>query len=76
MGHNTTTVHSGIEVCSDAIQYKDFTSPGIDMRARLQYTISTARYDWLLGGSSTSRMWLETAGLTVNGTVTPSVIIY
>ena len=72
MGHDTNTDHWGIEVCADAIQYIDCSSPGVDMRARLQYTISTARYDWLLGGSFTSRMWLETAGLTVNGTITPS----
>ena len=72
MGHDTITDNWGIEVCANAIQYIDFTSPGIDMKARLQYTISTARYDWLLGGSFDSRMWLQTTGLTVNGTISPT----
>ncbi|MFM7983316.1 MAG: tail fiber domain-containing protein, partial [Candidatus Fonsibacter sp.] len=35
-------------------------------------TVSTAQYEWLLGGSFTVRMGLNTTGLTVNGTITPS----
>ncbi|MFM7983206.1 MAG: tail fiber domain-containing protein [Candidatus Fonsibacter sp.] len=72
MGHDTTTTHWGIEVCARDIQYIAFSSPGADMRARLQYTVSPARYDWLLGGRFESRMWLQTTGLTVNGTISPT----
>ncbi len=56
MGHDQTTTHWGIEVCANDIQYIYFTSPGIDMRGRLQYTVSTAQYEWFSGCSFTGRM--------------------
>ncbi|MFM7988040.1 MAG: tail fiber domain-containing protein, partial [Candidatus Fonsibacter sp.] len=59
----------GIEICTDTLQYIDFFTPASDYRARIFYYNSSSDF---INASLTVNMTLNTTGLTVNGTITPS----
>ena len=60
---------SSSELCGVTFAYIDFTTVGIDMKGRMQYTNSTAQFDWYINSTlATSKMILNASGLSVGGT--------
>ncbi|MFM7982458.1 MAG: hypothetical protein ACKPKO_24365 [Candidatus Fonsibacter sp.] len=66
----------GIEICSNFRQFIDFTTPSQNFKGRMIYehfnVTSQGEFRWNKNRSGTTKMTLNTTGLTVNGTVTPS----
>ena len=66
----------GIEIVSNYRQWIDFTTPNNNVRGRMMYEYfsptNPGEFRWNIQGSATAKMTLNTTGLTVNGTVTPS----
>ena len=67
---NDGTISRALELSSDSLDYIDFTSPNSDTKGRFQFNMGTSIFAWYMMYSE--RMSLSTAGLTVQGTVTPS----
>ena len=51
--------------------YIDFTTANTDYKGRFSYSFAADQYDWTVNGT-TVRMSLNTNGLSVVGTITPS----
>ncbi|MFM7980670.1 MAG: tail fiber domain-containing protein, partial [Candidatus Fonsibacter sp.] len=68
--------YGGIEIATYVVQAIDLTTPGNDFKGRLLYehfpSIGQGEFRWKINGSATTKMTLNTTGLTVDGTVTPS----
>ncbi|MFM7988783.1 MAG: tail fiber domain-containing protein, partial [Candidatus Fonsibacter sp.] len=66
----------GIEICANFRQFIDFTTPSQNFKGRMIYehfnVTSQGEFRWYINGSGTTKMTLNTTGLTVNGSVTPS----
>ncbi|MFM7984907.1 MAG: hypothetical protein ACKPKO_36860 [Candidatus Fonsibacter sp.] len=58
----------GIEICTSALQYIDFTSPGVDLKGRIIYGFGSNDFQFWSNSVTTAKMTLNSSGLSVGGT--------
>ena len=68
-----SSIAGGIEICTDVLQYIDFTIPGVDCRGRIMYAhntvLVTGEFRSQISGSNSVKMSLSNSGLSVDGTL-------